>query len=215
MFFNQIAERARSDIMDALRVRQMGQPTGAFAVKPPTAPQQPGIPQQQPLMAQQPQQSMQQGQMPQPPQMPAMSGLGAPYGMQSAMPMAPRPMSPQGAMRFAQGGLATLSDAEQRALDYSRQKYRDGSFRRNPDGSITSFMGAIVGDESDGGYRVVPTYWDGEVVSPDEGDRRSAGRGFPVFNTLREAEDSEQRVHQYMDRDAAGIRGGTKFRVRK
>ena len=121
MFFNQIADRARSDIMDALRVRQMAQPPGGFAVKPPqpqmpqdmpqaTMPQ-PGAPQA--LMPPQgpqaqPGAGMPQPGMPQPPQMPAMSGLGAPYGMQTAMPMAPRPMSPQGAMRFASGGYVNM-----------------------------------------------------------------------------------------------------------
>lgn len=116
MFFNLLAQRARDDINDALRVRQLGQQPPAFAVKPQ------GMPPQQPQgalpQATMPQPGMPQAQMnagfpqapvlPQQPQMPAMSGLGAPYGMQSAMPMAPRPMSAQGPMRFASGGLVHM-----------------------------------------------------------------------------------------------------------
>lgn len=108
MFFNLLAERARNDIMDALRVRSMGQPAGGFAVKP-QLPQAAmpvnGMPQaQMPPQAPQAQSTATGAPFPPPAQMPAMSGLGAPYGMQSAMPMAPRPMSAQGAMRFAHGG---------------------------------------------------------------------------------------------------------------
>ena len=106
-----------------------------------------------------------------------------------------------------------LTPGQRTGLDYSREKYADGSYQVNPgdDPSITSFMGAI--DQTpEGDFVNYPTFVDGKVT-----DRRTAlqnafdyeestGNKFARYPTAKDADWGEmQVVHPIMDADAQKV----------
>ena len=106
-----------------------------------------------------------------------------------------------------------LTPGQRTGLDYSREKYADGSYQVNPgdDPSITSFKGAI--DETpEGDFINYPLFVDGKVT-----DRRTAlqnafdyeektGKKFARYPTAKDADWGEmQVVHPIMDADAQKV----------
>ena len=107
-----------------------------------------------------------------------------------------------------------LTPDQRTAIDYSREKYADGSYQVNPgdDPSITSFMGAI--DQTpEGDFINYPTFVDGKVMT----DRKAAlqrafdyeektGKKFARYPTVKDAEWGEmQVVHPIMDADSQKV----------
>ena len=94
--------------------------------------------------------------------------------------------------------------AEMPVIDYHRQHLAQKTFKLNPDGSITTFMGTIVGND-DMGYQIIPTYWHGESRDPDQAVRFALKSGiqFPKYKTLKEAESAEKALHTIMEEDLA------------
>lgn len=96
---------------------------------------------------------------------------------------------------------------EQNVIDYTRQHYANGTYMRNPDGSITSFKGMVVGGEDGEPARIIPSYWDGKVVDRHTAFQnamayeRATGKRWPAYKTTDEALQAEQRIHQTMDAD--------------
>jgi hypothetical protein len=91
---------------------------------------------------------------------------------------------------------------EQAALDYHRRHLAGRTYLQNPDGSLTTFYGAIVGPD-DGMYRLIPTYWGGarrEVPEAMEFAMRS-GIDFPSYKSLGRAEAAERALHDIMTED--------------
>ena len=91
---------------------------------------------------------------------------------------------------------------EQSVIDYHRQNLLGGTGMKNPDGSITTFYGAIAGD-NDTGYTLFPRYWHGQIREVPDAVRFAIRSGikFPRYKTLQEAEAAEQRLHSIMDSD--------------
>jgi hypothetical protein len=94
--------------------------------------------------------------------------------------------------------------AEMPVIDYHRQHLAQKTYKVNPDGSITTFMGTIVGND-DMGYQIIPTYWHGELREPEQAMRFAAKSGvsFPKYKTLSQAELAEKALHTIMDEDIA------------
>lgn len=99
-----------------------------------------------------------------------------------------------------------LSKNEQNVLSYHRGNLRPGKYLVNDDGSITTFRGALF--DVPGGVQLVPTYWGGKVLdNPDEIFRnvQKSKIQFPVYRTLKEAEQAEKRLHSVMESDIKGL----------
>lgn len=102
---------------------------------------------------------------------------------------------------------AQLSPGQTVGLQRSRDVMNSGKGTVNPDGSFTSFMGAIS-DAPGGGYMNFPTYWNGQVMSPHNAQglaldyENQTGKQFARYPTVRDAESGEQSVHRFMNRDA-------------
>lgn len=108
---------------------------------------------------------------------------------------------------------ASLSPGQMVGLQRSRDVMNSGKGTVNPDGSYTSFMGAIS-DAPGGGYVNYPTYWNGQVMTPKNAlgvaldYEAQTGKQFARYPTVRDAEAGEQAVHQIMGRDAQKYMAG-------
>jgi hypothetical protein len=94
-----------------------------------------------------------------------------------------------------------LSPDEQAVIDYHRSNLWQGRGMKNPDGSITTFKGSVVG--ADGGHMILPTYWHGQVRDIPKAMRFAIKSGikFPIYPTVDEALAAEQRLHGIMEQD--------------
>jgi hypothetical protein len=94
-----------------------------------------------------------------------------------------------------------LSPNEQAVIDYHRSNLYQGRGMKNPDGSITTFKGSVVG--ADGGHMILPTYWHGQVRDIPQAMRFAIKSGikFPRYSTVDEALAAEQRLHGIMEQD--------------
>lgn len=109
--------------------------------------------------------------------------------------------------QFAMREEDTLSPEEKNVLQYHRDRMKDGTAIRNNDGSLTTFMGAI--SDIDGKPTIHPTFFDGKVISPQEGARRAVASGikWPQYKSVKQAEFAEEKIHAIMARDAAIVGG--------
>jgi hypothetical protein len=115
-----------------------------------------------------------------------------------------------------------LTPGQRTGLDYSREKYADGSYQVNPgnDPSITSFMGAI--DQTpEGDFINYPTFFDGKVIDRKAALQRAfdyeekTGKKFARYPTVKEAEHGEmQVVHPIMDADSQKVLATPKAKKR-
>ena len=96
--------------------------------------------------------------------------------------------------------------AELPVLDYHRQHLQQGTFRRNPDGSLTTFYGTIVGNDKEG-YQIIPTYWHGDIREvPDAmAFAEKSGIKFPRYKSLTQAEAAERALHTLMEEDTSAF----------
>ena len=94
-----------------------------------------------------------------------------------------------------------LSPDEQAVIDYHRSNLYQGKGLKNPDGSVTTFRGSVVG--ADGGHMILPTYWHGQVRDSPQAMRFAIKSGikFPKYPTVKEALAAEQRLHGIMEQD--------------
>lgn len=92
--------------------------------------------------------------------------------------------------------------AETAVLNYHRNNLFGGKALLNPDGSITTFRGAIV-ETPTGQHALIPTYWSGAVRDIPDAVRWAikSGLNFPVYDTVEDAEAAEQRLHRQMEED--------------
>ena len=99
--------------------------------------------------------------------------------------------------------MAGLTPDEQAAIDYHRSNLWGGNALVNPDGSTTTFRGAVIG--TDGGHMILPTYWHGQVRDIPQAMRFAIKSGikFPVYKTAKDALAAEQRLHGIMEKDLA------------
>ena len=87
-------------------------------------------------------------------------------------------------------------------IQYHRNNLDTGLFLRNPDGSPTTFKGAVMGTPE--GAMLFPTYWHGAVMEPRTAFRmaRRSGIGFPVYKDDAIAMAREQLLHKVMEADS-------------
>jgi hypothetical protein len=118
-----------------------------------------------------------------------------------------------------------LTPGQLRGLNYSRSKYKDGSFMVDPphsqynpgdEAAVTSFYGAIdrlpAPLKDAGQYINYPTFWDGKVIDPNQAltkalqyEQQTGGK-FARYPTPQAAEFGEmQVVHPIMDADAQKV----------
>lgn len=113
-----------------------------------------------------------------------------------------------------------LTMGQRVGLEYSRNKYADGSYQIDPPGSalspgneasITSFYGGVQ-QLPDGSFINFPTYSGRQVMSPAAAlpralqYERQTGQQFARYPTQNAAEWGEmQMVHPIMDRDAQAV----------
>jgi len=90
---------------------------------------------------------------------------------------------------------------EQAAIDYHRSNLHTGNAMRHPDGSMTTFMGSVVG--TDQGHMILPTYWHNEIRDVPQAMRFALKSGikFPTYGTAEEALAAEKRLHDVMEKD--------------
>ena len=97
---------------------------------------------------------------------------------------------------------ADLTPEEQNVIQYHRNNLDTGLYLTNPDGSPTTFKGAVMG--VDNGAMLFPRYWHGVVMEPKTAftlSRRS-GIGFPVYKDDATALAREQYLHDIMKADS-------------
>ena len=114
------------------------------------------------------------------------------------------PKARGGALRYAD-----LSPAERETIDYTRRNMATGMVQQNPDGSITSFKGAVE-DFPDGSIRYFPTFWNGHVLPVNEARDRAVKSGidWPKYPTYESALSRENAIHGIMEREADAYRAG-------
>jgi len=101
--------------------------------------------------------------------------------------------------------------AETAALNYHRRNLQGKTYLQNPDGSLTTFYGAIVGPDNNQ-YRLIPTYWGGAIRDIPDAMRFAMRSGiqFPAYKTLSEAEDAEARLHEIMAQETKDYQSKTR-----
>jgi hypothetical protein len=105
-----------------------------------------------------------------------------------------------------------LTEGQRTGLQYSRDRYADGSYQVNGgrDPSVTSFMGAI-GDAPGGGYFNFPTFWDGRVIDPRMAQQRALqweaanGKQFARAASPESSGLGEMLTHLVMDKDSQAV----------
>ena len=99
-----------------------------------------------------------------------------------------------------------LTQEEKNALEYHRNNLKSGKYLVQPNGDITTFMGAI--SNVDGKEMYYPTYWGGKVLEPNEAIDQTfkSGIRFPMYNSVKEAEKRERIIHGIMQSDIDAAR---------
>jgi hypothetical protein len=95
-----------------------------------------------------------------------------------------------------------ISKNESNVLAYHRSNLKPGRYLVNPDGSVTTFRGALF--DVPGGVQLVPTYWNGKVLEDPQEIYRNVSKSrlqFPVYKTMKEASAAEKRLHSVMEDD--------------
>jgi len=94
-------------------------------------------------------------------------------------------------------------------IQYHRRNLDNNTFLTNPDGSPTTFKGAVMG--VDNGAMLFPTYWDGVVLEPRTAQRLAArAGGFPVYKDADTALAREALIHKVMEADSRAFMSSRK-----
>lgn len=120
--------------------------------------------------------------------------------MPPMVPM-PRPALPEDA----------LTPGQMTGLQYSRDRYNDGSYIVGPDGQVTSYFG-MTAEAPGGGYMNFPSFWDGKVQPWRDALARAlqyeqqTGKMFSRYPTEEAADAGEKQVHDIMSQDSQALR---------
>ena len=118
-----------------------------------------------------------------------------------------------------------LTPGQRTGLDYSREKYADGSYMVDPphsqynpgdEAAITSFYGSydrVPAPLKDAGqYINYPTFWNGKVIDANKALTKAlayeahTGKKFARYPTAKDADWGEMRVvHPIMDADSQNV----------
>lgn len=95
--------------------------------------------------------------------------------------------------------------AEQEALNYHRRNLEAGTYLKNSDGSLTTFYGAVVGDDQ--GAALIPTYWHGSIREPEQAMRFAIKSGikFPRYKDTAQALAAERALHNIMEAETSAF----------
>jgi hypothetical protein len=94
-----------------------------------------------------------------------------------------------------------LTPEELNVIQYHRRNLDAGTYLTNPDGSPTTFKGAVMG--VDNGAMLFPRYRDGVILEPSTAQRLAArAGGFPVYKDDATALAREQYLHNVMEADS-------------
>jgi len=87
-------------------------------------------------------------------------------------------------------------------IQYHRDNLDNNTFITEPDGSPTTFRGAVMG--VDNGAMLFPRYRDGVILEPSTAQRLAARSGikFPVYKDDKTALAREQFLHEVMKADS-------------
>jgi hypothetical protein len=87
-------------------------------------------------------------------------------------------------------------------IQYHRNNLDNNTFITEPDGSPTTFRGAVMG--VDNGSMLFPRYRDGVVLEPSTAQRLAvrSGTKFPVYKDDETALAREQFLHEVMKADS-------------
>lgn len=90
---------------------------------------------------------------------------------------------------------------EENALNYHRRNLKNKTYLQNPDGSLTTFYGAVM--DTDDGAILIPTYWKGRIREPDEAAKlaQQSGINFPRYKDTAQALAAERALHDIMERE--------------
>ncbi len=90
-----------------------------------------------------------------------------------------------------------LSPEERNAVDYHRRNLASGMMRKNPDGSGTSFLGAVEGLGPNETPTYYPTFWNGKALDARQAGQRAeqSGIAFPTYPSYDAALAREQQIH--------------------
>lgn len=95
-----------------------------------------------------------------------------------------------------------LTTAEQHLYDHHLDNIKQGKFVRQEDGSISTILDITM--EQDGRYRIIPTVWDGQVLSQNAAIQRAAAEGWsnwPSYASEDEANARYNAMHAEMEKD--------------
>jgi len=95
-----------------------------------------------------------------------------------------------------------LTPEEMNVIQYHRDNLDNNTFITEPDGSPTTFRGAVMG--VDNGAMLFPRYRDGVILEPSTAQRLAARSGikFPVYKDDKTALAREQFLHEVMKADS-------------
>ena len=95
-----------------------------------------------------------------------------------------------------------MTPEEMNVIQYHRDNLDNNTFITEPDGSPTTFRGAVMG--VDNGAMLFPRYRDGVILEPSTAQRLAARSGtkFPVYKDDETALAREQFLHEVMKADS-------------
>lgn len=91
---------------------------------------------------------------------------------------------------------------QERALYARHLRNSQGGGVKNSDGSLSTIRSITI--EEDGKHYVLPTVWDGKILSGEEAVRRAAKEGlekFPSYGSNDEALSRYEAMHKFMEEE--------------
>lgn len=100
------------------------------------------------------------------------------------------------------GDISNFTPEEQAALQYHRDQLTNNTALINQNGSLTSFMGAVVTRNKRA--MILPLYWHGKVRDQAQAMNfaTESGIAFPEYKSVDEALAAEERMHKIMEQDS-------------
>ena len=96
---------------------------------------------------------------------------------------------------------ADLTPEEMNVIQYHRRNLDNNTFLTNPNGSPTTFKGAVM--DVDNGAMLFPLYRDNVILEPHTAQRLAArAGGFPIYKDSATALAREQVLHKIMEADS-------------
>ena len=101
-----------------------------------------------------------------------------------------------------------LTPEEQSFIQYHRNNLDTGLYKKQPDGDITTVYGGVFGNPDEGPGALMPTYWHGDIRSPEQSVNFAVKSGikFPTYPNVKTALAREAYLHKVIEADTQAFK---------